>query len=167
MLGSKPLFVEVCWWREGKKGKKKVGSLRGEVFSSWVRLQHVFQQDREATVGETRPRQRQRAWARASNHIVEEGLRQRLRGHQSFQEASLLCKLAATQRTHVQRLSTENKGGFSYIPFRAGYRNGGGVQFVPYIITCYFIGCFNLWGEVTLLWSPGNIPQLQFSFVLL
>jgi hypothetical protein len=42
-----------------------------------------------------------------------------------------------------------------------------GVQLVPYIITCYFIGRFNLWGKVTLLWSPGNIPQLQFFFVSL
>jgi hypothetical protein len=47
-------------------------------------------------------------------------------GHQSFQETRLLSKLAPTQRTHVQRLSTENKGGFPYIPFRAGYRSGGG-----------------------------------------
>jgi hypothetical protein len=29
----------------------------------------------------------------------------------------------------------------------------------------YFIGCFNLCGEMTLLWSPGNIPRLRFSFV--
>jgi hypothetical protein len=44
----------------------------------------------------------------------------------------------------------------------------GGVQLVPYIITYYFIGCFNLWGEVTLLWSLGNIPQqLQLVFLCL
>jgi hypothetical protein len=49
----------------------------------------------------------------------------------SFQEAGLLSKLAATQRTHVQRLSTKNKGFFSYIPFRACYRNGG----VGYILS--------------------------------
>jgi hypothetical protein len=74
---------------------------------------------------------------------VAGGLRQRLRGHQSFQEASLLSKQAATQQTQVQRLSLENKEGFPYIPFKAGYRNGG-VQLVPYMVTCYFIGCFNL-----------------------
>jgi hypothetical protein len=88
-------------------------------------------------------------------------------GHQKFQEASLLSRPAATQWTQVQRLSPENKGGFPYIPLRVGYRNGGWVQLVPYIITYYFIGCFNLWGEVSLLWSPGDIPQLWFSFVSL
>jgi hypothetical protein len=45
-------------------------------------------------------------------------------GHQSFQEASLLRRPAAWQ-TGAQRLSTENKGGFSYIRFRTGYRNEG------------------------------------------
>jgi hypothetical protein len=90
-------------------------------------------------------------------------------GHQSSREASLLGRLAVTQWTRVQRLSPENKGGLPCIPFRAGYRNGvwGGGQLVPYIVTCYFIGCFNLWGEGTLLWSPGNIPQLWFFFVSL
>jgi hypothetical protein len=63
------------------------------------------------------------ALARTSS--VAGGLRQRLRGHQSFGEASLLSKLAVTQQTHVQRLSTENKGGLPFIPFREGYRNGG------------------------------------------
>jgi hypothetical protein len=53
------------------------------------------------------------------------GLRQSLRGHQSFTEASLLSHLAVTRRTHVQRLSPKNKGGFPYTPCRAGYRNGG------------------------------------------
>jgi hypothetical protein len=98
---------------------------------------------------------------------VTGGLRQRLREHQSFKEASLLSKPAVTQWTDVQRLRSKNTGGLPYIPFTAGYRNGGRLQLVPYIIVCYFIGCFNLWGEVTLLWSPGNIPQLLFSFVLL
>jgi hypothetical protein len=56
---------------------------------------------------------------------VSGGHRQRLRGHQSFWGASLLSKLAATKQTRVQRLSSENKGGLSYIPCRAGYRNGG------------------------------------------
>jgi hypothetical protein len=87
--------------------------------------------------------------------------------NQSFLEASLLSKPAATEQAQVQRLGTKNKGGFSYIPFRAGYRNGGAMQLVPYIITCYFIGCFNLWGKVTLLWSLGNILQLWFFFVSL
>jgi hypothetical protein len=53
-------------------------------------------------------------------------------------------KLAVTQGTHIQRLRPENKEDFPYIPFRAGYRNGMGVLLVPYVITCYFIGCFNL-----------------------
>jgi hypothetical protein len=52
-------------------------------------------------------------------------LRQRLRGHQSFQEASLLSKPAATQWIHIPRLIPENKGGFPYTPVKAGYRNGG------------------------------------------
>jgi hypothetical protein len=79
-----------------------------------------------------------------SSWSVAGGLTQRLRGHQSFWEARLLSKPAPTQQTRVQRLSPENKWGFSYIPFRPGYRNGGWVQLVPYIITCYFIGYFNL-----------------------
>jgi hypothetical protein len=49
-----------------------------------------------------------------------------------------------------QTVSPVNKGGFPCIPFRAVYRNGG-VQFIPYIITYYFIGCFNHWDEVILL----------------
>jgi hypothetical protein len=84
-----------------------------------------------------------------------------------FQEASLLSKPATTQWTQVQRLSPENKGGFPYIPFRIGYRNDRGCIFVPFIITYYFIGCFNLWGKVPLLWSPCNILQLWFFFVSL
>jgi hypothetical protein len=75
-------------------------------------------------------------------------LRQRQRGHQSFQEASLLNMPAAPQRTRIQRLSPKNKGGFPYILFRAGYRNGA-VRLVPHVITRYFTGCFDLWGEVT------------------
>jgi hypothetical protein len=99
--------------------------------------------------------------------IVAGGLRQRLRGHQSFREASLLSKPEVTQGTHVQRLSPENKGSFPYIPFTAGYRNGGGVRLVPYIVTCHFIICSDLWVKVTFLWSPGTIRQLQFFFVSL
>jgi hypothetical protein len=41
------------------------------------------------------------------------------------------------------------------------------MQLVPYIITCHFIGHSNLWGEMTLLWSPGNILQLWFFFASL
>jgi predicted lipoprotein with Yx(FWY)xxD motif len=81
-------------------------------------------------------------------------------GHQSFREASFLGRPAVTWWTWVQRLSPKNKAGLPYIPFRAGYRNG--VQLVPYIITCNFIGCFNLLGEVTRLWSPGNFPNFGF-----
>jgi hypothetical protein len=43
---------------------------------------------------------------------VAGGVRQRLRGHQSFWEASLLSRSAATQLTHIQKLSPENKGAF-------------------------------------------------------
>jgi hypothetical protein len=46
-------------------------------------------------------------------------------GHQSFWEASLLSRLAATQQILIQRLSSENKGGFPYKQFRVGHRNGG------------------------------------------
>jgi hypothetical protein len=45
--------------------------------------------------------------------------------HQSFQETSLLSRLAVTQQIHIQRLSPENKGGFPSVPFRAGYGNRG------------------------------------------
>jgi hypothetical protein len=40
--------------------------------------------------------------------------------------SKFINKPAATQQTHVQRLSPKNKGGFPYLPFRAGYRNGAG-----------------------------------------
>jgi hypothetical protein len=64
-------------------------------------------------------------WGSILGVSVARGVRQRQRGHQSFWETSLLSKPAATQQTQVQRLSPENKGGFSYVLFRAGYRNGG------------------------------------------
>jgi hypothetical protein len=38
-----------------------------------------------------------------------------------------------------KEVSLENKEGFPYIPFRAGYRNGR-VELVLYMVTCYFIG---------------------------
>jgi hypothetical protein len=31
----------------------------------------------------------------------------------------------------------------------------------------HFMGCCNIWVEVTLLWCPGSIPQLRFLFVSL
>jgi hypothetical protein len=66
------------------------------------------------------------------------GLLQEGSGHQSFWEASSLSKSAVTQQTPVQKLSPENKRGFPYVPFRAGYRNGGkGLHVVPYIITLF------------------------------
>jgi hypothetical protein len=83
-------------------------------------------------------------------------------GHQSFQEASLLSRLAGTQQIHIQRLSPKKKGGFPYIPFRVGYRNGG-----------YSLS--NTWLHTTSLailtsrsrWpfsglTPGDIPQIHF-----
>jgi hypothetical protein len=73
-------------------------------------------------------------------------------GQQSFREAWLLHRLAVTQKIYIQRLIPGNKGDLPYIPFRAGYRNGG-LHLVPYMVTCYFIGHFNLWGKVTLPWS--------------
>jgi hypothetical protein len=36
----------------------------------------------------------------------------------------------------------QEQSGFPYIPFRVGYRNG--VQLVPHMVTCCFIGHFNL-----------------------
>jgi hypothetical protein len=88
-------------------------------------------------------------------------------GHQSFQEASLLSRLAGTQQIHIQRLSPKKKGGFPYIPFRVGYRNGG-----------YSLS--NTWLHTTSLailtsrsrWpfsglTPGDIPQIHFFSVSL
>jgi hypothetical protein len=43
----------------------------------------------------------------------------------SFWEASLLSRLTVTQWISIQRLSSKSKGGFPYVPFRAGYRNWG------------------------------------------
>jgi hypothetical protein len=59
-------------------------------------------------------------------HSVAGGLGQTQRGHQRFQEASLLRRLAETQGTRVQRLSPGNKGGFPYVPFIAVCRNWWG-----------------------------------------
>jgi hypothetical protein len=70
-------------------------------------------------------------------HTVAGGLRQRLRKHQNFPEASLLSKTAATQRTRVQRLSPENKGGFPYTTFSAGHRNGSGAACPKYNHTSF------------------------------
>jgi hypothetical protein len=138
----------IRWWRDFYL---RSGRIEAELQLSWIKKQ----QFRQSTV------------THACNPVVG-GLRQRPRGHQSFGEARILSKPAATQQTRVERLSTENKGGFPYIPFSAGYRNGvGGLQLVPYITTCYFTGYFNLWGEGTLLWSPDYIPQLWFSFISL
>jgi hypothetical protein len=61
------------------------------------------------------------------------GMAQRQRRHQSYWEASLLSELAATQQIWLQRLSPQNKGGFPYILFRAGYRNWGGGDTVCFI----------------------------------
>jgi hypothetical protein len=77
-------------------------------------------------------------------------------------EASFLSRPAATQQTHVQRLSARTKGAFLICHVEQVTEMGWGVQLVPCIVTCYFIGCSNRWVEATLLWSPGNTPQLQF-----
>jgi hypothetical protein len=61
-------------------------------------------------------------------------------------------------------LSNENKGGFPI--YHLEQVTEMGVELVPCIITCYFFGCFNTRDEMTLFRSPGNIPQLQFSFAL-
>jgi hypothetical protein len=70
-------------------------------------------------------------------------------GYQSSQEASVLSRPAATQQIHIQRLSLENKGGF--LIYHLEQVTEMGVQPVPYMVTCYVIVYFNLWGEVTLL----------------
>jgi hypothetical protein len=67
----------------------------------------------------------------------------------------------------IQRLSSKDKGVFFIYHLEQVKEMGGGLQLVPYLITCYFIGHVNLWSKVTLLWSPGNIPQIQFFFVSL
>jgi hypothetical protein len=51
-----------------------------------------------------------------------------------------------------------NKRGLPYITIYSSLQKWG-VQLVPYIVTCYFIGRSNLWVKMTVLWSPGNIPQ--------
>jgi hypothetical protein len=88
-----------------------------------------------------------------AKHVVG-WLRERKIYYQSFQEAGLLRKPAATQQTQVQRLRSKNKGGFPYITFRAGYRNVGrrrgsySLSYTwPHIISLPF------WGKVTSLWS--------------
>jgi phage shock protein PspC (stress-responsive transcriptional regulator) len=104
---------------------------------------------------------------------VASGLRQWQKGHQSYQEASLLGRPAAAQQTWVQRLSPENKGALPYIQFRAGYRNGG-VQLVPYIIMLFFLffGLFiHLFICAYIVWaisppappSPPSPPTLHFQ----
>jgi hypothetical protein len=81
---------------------------------------------------------------------------------------SKFIKQASSNSTpQFQRLSPGNKEDTPYVPFRTAYRNERWVQLVSYIITCYFIGFFKVWGKVTLLWSPGSITQLQFFFVSL
>jgi hypothetical protein len=87
--------------------------------------------------------------SQGSPQNVSGGLRQWLRTHQSFQEASLLSKSATTQWIHVQTLRPRTKGTF-LIYHLEQVKEMGELQLVPYIITCYFIGCFNLWSEVTL-----------------
>jgi hypothetical protein len=87
-------------------------------------------------------------------------------GNQSFREASLLSRSAATQWILIQRLSTKSKGVFSYIPFRGSYRNG-------------LSNLWHTWSHIVSLailtsgvrWSffgfnPGDIPQIVFSVVV-
>jgi hypothetical protein len=45
--------------------------------------------------------------------------------HQSFSEASLLSRPEFIRQICIPRLSPKNKRAFPYIPFIAGYRNGG------------------------------------------
>jgi hypothetical protein len=86
--------------------------------------------------------------------------------HQSFWEASLLSRLAATLQICIQRLSPKNKGGFPDVPCTALQK--WGVQLVPYMVTYYFIGYFNLWGKVTSLVSPtGYLTVFKYVFLLL
>jgi hypothetical protein len=89
---------------------------------------------------------------------VAGGLRQRLRVHQSFWEASLLSKPSKDWALRTKR---------TFLVYHLEQVPEMGVQCVPYIVTCHCIGSCNLWGEVTLHWSAGNIPKLQFVFVSL
>jgi hypothetical protein len=87
--------------------------------------------------------------------LLQEGSDREL-GHQNFGEASLLVRPAVTtQSSWVQRLRPENKGDFPYIPFKAGYRNGGRGNSLSHTwsVICYFIGHSNFWSKVTLLLS--------------
>jgi hypothetical protein len=75
--------------------------------------------------------------------MLQEGS-DREKGHQSFWEARLLSKLAATQLPRT-------KGAF--LVYHLEQVTEMGIQLVPYMVTYYFIGYFNLWGEMTLLRS--------------
>jgi hypothetical protein len=77
-------------------------------------------------------------WLKKSFKPVLQDSSDRETGHQSFWEASLLSRPAATQRTWVQRLSPKNKRGLPYILFTAGYGNGGTAYLIH--VTYYFIG---------------------------
>jgi hypothetical protein len=83
-------------------------------------------------------------------------------GHQKFWEASLLSRPAATQWIQIQRLSLKSRRGFPYIPWSRLQISGGEVQLIQFMVTYYFIGHFNLWGEVTLLWSH---PRCYVTFL--
>jgi hypothetical protein len=48
-------------------------------------------------------------------------------------------------------LSPKNK--WTFLIYHLEQVTEMGVQLVPYMVTCYFIGHLNLEGEVTLLWS--------------
>jgi hypothetical protein len=88
-------------------------------------------------------------------------------GCQSFREATLLSRQSATQLIHIPRLSPKNKGGLPYIPFRAGYWNGG------YSLShtrSHTISLATLTSVVRWPFSgltPGDIPQICFFKLLL
>jgi hypothetical protein len=84
-------------------------------------------------------------------------------GHQSFWKTNLLSRWAATQQICIQRLSPKNKGGFPYITFRAGYRNGGYSlsHTWSHIISLAILTSGARW-PFSGLTPPNNIPQFHF-----
>jgi hypothetical protein len=104
-------------------------------------------------------------WLLSTWNVVSdvEEYSERETGHQSFREASLLSRSAATQPIHIP----ENKGGFPYILWRAGYRNGGHSLFHTWSHAISFIGHFNLWGDPSLVSPRCYMTFLKFFFCCL
>jgi hypothetical protein len=74
--------------------------------------------------------------------------------------SKLLSRLAVTVDSHPKAESLRAKGAFLIYHLEQVIEMG--VQLVPYMVTYYFIGHINLWGEVTLLWSH---PRCYMTFL--